>query len=56
VEIAGLRQALEDALDIDLEIELSETSESSECNRILESEGAKAALAWRASLSPQTEQ
>jgi enoyl-CoA hydratase len=51
VEIAGLRQALEEALAIDLEIESSETPESVEFKRILEAQGSKAALAWRASLS-----
>ena len=53
VETAGLRQALEEALAIDLEIELTETPESKEFNRILEAEGPKAALAWRASQSLQ---
>ena len=51
VEIAGLRQALTEALAVDLEIELSVTPESTEFNRILEAEGSKAALAWRASLT-----
>ncbi len=51
VEVAGLRQALEEALAIDLEIELTETPESRDFNRILEAEGTKAALAWRASRS-----
>ena len=55
LEAAGLREALEEALEIDLEIELSETPESVEFNRILEEEGPKAALAWRASfVSPDS--
>lgn len=55
VEVAGLRQALEEALAIDLEIELTDTPESREFNRILEVEGPKAALKWRASQSYQVE-
>lgn len=51
LEIAGLRRALEDALAIDLQIELTETPESMEFNRVLQAEGARAALAWRASLA-----
>lgn len=51
IEIAGLREALEEALEIDIEIELTETPESKEFNRILEERGAKAALEWRASQS-----
>lgn len=53
VEVAGLRQALEEALAIDLEIELTDTPESREFNRILEVQGPKAALKWRASQSHQ---
>lgn len=48
LNIAGLNQALENALEIDIEIETTETPESAEFNRILDAEGAKAALAWRA--------
>ena len=55
VEVAGLRQALEEALAIDLEIELTDTPESREFNRLLEAEGPKAALNWRASQSLQAE-
>ncbi len=51
VEAAGLRDALEEALAVDLEIELTETPESNEFNRILDEDGPKAALAWRASRS-----
>lgn len=50
-EIAGMRRALEAALEIDIEIESTETPESKEFNRILDEEGPKAALAWRKSLA-----
>lgn len=53
VEIAGLRQALDEALEVDIEIELTETAESLAFNRILEAEGLKAALRWRAALLPE---
>ena len=53
VEIAGLRQALDEALEVDIEIESTETTESKEFNRILESEGLKAALHWRAQQLPK---
>ena len=52
VESAGLRSALEQALEIDVEIEMTETPESIEFNRILDEEGPKAAIAWRASRLP----
>ena len=47
-----MREALRVALDIDIEIETTETPESKAFNRILEEEGPKAALAWRASQLP----
>jgi len=47
VEITGLRKALDEALEIDIEIELTETAESMQFNRIVESEGPKVALRWR---------
>jgi enoyl-CoA hydratase len=53
VEIAGLRKALDEALEVDIEIESTETTESKEFNRILESEGLKAALHWRAQQLPK---
>lgn len=53
VEIAGLRQALDEALEVDIEIESTETTESKEFNLILESEGLKAALHWRAQQLPK---
>ncbi len=49
VEAAGLREALEQALEIDMEIETTETEESREFNRIMSEQGLKAALRWRAS-------
>lgn len=52
-ESAGLQRALEQALEIDVEIELTETPESTEFNRILNDEGPKAAIAWRAARLPQ---
>ena len=48
---AGMLQALDAALEIDIEIESTDTPESREFNRILEEEGPKAALAWRESLA-----
>lgn len=46
-EIMGMREALLQALEIDVQIETSATPESEEFNRILKKEGARAALAWR---------
>ena len=48
LDIGGMRQALLAALDIDVEIETSETAESREFNERLKRDGAKAAIAWRA--------
>jgi enoyl-CoA hydratase len=48
LDIGGMRQALAAALEIDVEIETSETAESREFNEILRRDGAKAAIAWRA--------
>ena len=53
VEIAGLRQALDEALEVDIEIEATESAESVAFNRILEAEGLKAALRWRAAQLPK---
>jgi enoyl-CoA hydratase len=52
-ESAGMLTALEQALEIDVEIESTETPESIEFNRILDEEGPKAAIAWRASRLPK---
>jgi enoyl-CoA hydratase len=46
-EIMGMRQALLQGLELDVVVEASETPESREFNRILEKEGARAALAWQ---------
>ncbi len=48
LDIAGMREALAAALEIDVEIETSETAESREFDEIVQREGAKAAIAWRA--------
>ena len=48
LEAAGMRDALRAALEIDIEIETTETPESRAFNEILASRGTKAALAWRA--------
>ncbi|MGF1610666.1 MAG: enoyl-CoA hydratase/isomerase family protein [Kiloniellales bacterium] len=45
-EIMGLRQALQEALEIDVQIETTETPESTEFRTILKRDGLKAALAW----------
>lgn len=47
MDIAGMRQALREALDLDIEIETTETEESATFNDILREKGMKAALAWR---------
>jgi enoyl-CoA hydratase len=46
-DVAGLRQALEQALELDVIIEATETEESRQFNEILQRDGAKAAIAWR---------
>ncbi len=46
-EIAGMRDALLQALELDIEIESTETDESREFNDILRTKGTKAAIAWR---------
>lgn len=47
-DIAGLRQALLQALELDVIIETTENDETRQFRDILRREGAKAALAWRA--------
>ncbi len=47
VEIAGMRQALAEALETDIEIDTTATPESITFNDILASYGPKAAFAWR---------
>lgn len=46
-ESMGMRDAMLNALALDVEIETTETPESREFNRILHEQGTKAALAWR---------
>ena len=53
LDIGGMRQAMLAALDIDAEIETSETAESREFNEILRRDGAKAAIAWRSARAAQ---
>lgn len=48
LDLAGLREALGQALETDVEIETTETAESREFNERLKRDGAKAAIAWRA--------
>jgi enoyl-CoA hydratase len=47
LDAAGIRAALAQALEVDVQIETSETAESKEFNAILKRDGAKAAIAWR---------
>ena len=47
LDAAGMRQALLQALELDVIVETSETAESREFHAILERDGAKAAIAWR---------
>ena len=46
-DIAGMRGALLQALELDIEVESTETEESREFNAILKTKGTKAAIAWR---------
>lgn len=46
-EIMGMREAMLEALEVDVQIETTQTPESSEFNRILAEQGTRAALAWR---------
>ncbi len=47
-EAMGLPRALDQALELGIKVEASETPESKAFNEILARDGAKAALAWRA--------
>ncbi len=49
LETAGMRQALLDALELDVEIESTETPESKAFNRMMETNGIRAAIEWRRS-------
>jgi enoyl-CoA hydratase len=46
-DIAGMREALLQGLELDIEIEATETEESREFNEIVRTQGTKAAIAWR---------
>jgi enoyl-CoA hydratase len=48
LDLAGLREALAQALETDVEIETAESAELREFNERLKRDGAKAAIAWRA--------
>lgn len=50
-EMGGLRRALELALEVDMHIETTETPESREFKMIMQNDGLKAALDWRAGKS-----
>lgn len=47
LEIAGMRQALAEALEFDMRIETTDTPESRTFNAIMEKSGLKAAIDWR---------
>lgn len=47
METAGMRRALLDALETDVEIESTDTPETRRFNDIMKSQGARAAIAWR---------
>jgi len=49
LDTAGMRQALLDALELDVEIESTETPESKAFNEIMEVNGIRAAIEWRRS-------
>ncbi|MDZ4729023.1 MAG: enoyl-CoA hydratase/isomerase family protein [Xanthomonadales bacterium] len=48
-DTAGMRKALLDALELDVEIESTETPESKIFNEMMERDGVRAAIAWRKS-------
>ena len=48
MDIMGMRQAMLQALELDVLVETTETPESREFNEVLRRDGVKAALAWRA--------
>jgi len=47
MEVAGMRRALLDALETDVEIESTDTPETRQFNDIMKNQGARAAIAWR---------
>jgi len=54
LDIAGMREALRHALELDVEIESTDTPEKREFDAIMKRDGAKAALAWRAARAAAT--
>jgi enoyl-CoA hydratase/carnithine racemase len=46
-EVAGMKTALSQALELDIVVEGTETDESKRFNQILRDEGARAAIRWR---------
>ncbi len=48
-DTSGMRKALLDALELDVQIESTETPESKAFNEIMETNGIRAAIAWRRS-------
>jgi enoyl-CoA hydratase len=46
-DLAGMREALVQALELDIVVESTETEESRQFNDLLKKEGTKAAIAWR---------
>ena len=55
LDIAGLRAALAQALEIDVLIESTDSPEKREFEAVLKRDGAKAALAWRAARAAGTQ-
>ena len=55
IDIAGLRAALAQALEIDVLIESTDSPEKREFEAVLKRDGAKAALAWRAARAAGTQ-
>jgi enoyl-CoA hydratase len=53
LEAAGMRQALLQALELDVIVETTQTEESRAFNAILRRDGVKAALAWREARATQ---
>jgi len=55
MDVAGMRQALLQALELDVIVETTETPESRAFNEILNREGTKAAVDWRRARSGGTD-
>ncbi len=53
LDIAGMRQAMLNALELDIVVETTETAESREFNERLRRDGARAAIAWRSARAAQ---